>query len=71
MARKPLPNKDYVAEQGLICPNCRSKDIGDTAELVQAVADAYQDVKCNDCGATWVDCHTLHSYAQLVVPQDG
>lgn len=68
MARKPLASEQYVAKKGTVCPNCRSKDVGTIDNLDPDGDEAYQNCKCNDCGALWVDRYTLHSYDNLEIP---
>ena len=49
------------------CPNCRSKEVeGDSFEA--GSRDAWQEVKCLSCGASWLELYTLSGYDNLWVP---
>lgn len=64
---EPLAPEVY-AKHGLVCPNCRSKDVETTGPMDNDMDSAWQEVHCLTCGAGWKDNYTLVGYSELVVP---
>lgn len=65
--KKPLTSKQYLEEGGGKCPNCHSSNI--TADVVQVDAEAWAEVTCDDCKATWQDVYKLMGYDNLQIPE--
>jgi transposase-like protein len=54
----PEQKKAYIEGESAHCPLCKSDDIeGDHMEVDST--GAWQEVKCNACGATWQDVYKL------------
>ena len=50
--------KKYVAEGGVNCPVCGSDQVeGDSFDADQG--NAWQNVRCHDCGESWTDEYRL------------
>lgn len=64
-----MTDDEYVQSGGAKCPVCRSDAIyGSSAEVTSE--KIYQECRCGDCGATWVDTFALVGYSELVDPKD-
>ena len=62
-----MSNDEYINKDGNFCPHCRSCEIeGGSIEV--AGCGANQEVKCNSCGASWLDVHYLAGYTELELP---
>ena len=63
---KLMTDAEYVECQGLLCPKCRSEDIGPISrpEMVADSPILVQEVKCDACDFRWTDeyCLTNFSY---------
>ena len=61
-----MTDAEYVDVQGLLCPKCRSEDIGPISrpEVVSDSPVIIQEIKCDGCGFIWADeyCLTNFSY---------
>jgi len=71
----PMSQQKYIEQRAICCPACRSKNIstaGHSASALAAIADtdyAFQNVKCNDCKATWDIDFKLVGYSELEIPE--
>ena len=52
------PEQKYLESGGSKCPNCDSTSITGCGP-VEMDDGAWQNVECEDCGATWTDTYTL------------
>ncbi len=59
-----LPNAEYLAKGGCVCPNCRSLKIT-TGNCTIDAATAYVSVHCVVCNAEWTDLYRLAGYSDL------
>ena len=48
----------YMNSGGCRCPACGSDDF-DAGSVEVDSNGASQDITCNNCGDTWIDCYTL------------
>ncbi len=56
-----LTNKEYVEEEGTVCPNCGDSSIsGASVEITYN--KAYQNILCHYCGAEWTDVYELTGF---------
>lgn len=60
-----LTEKEYVENGGMICPVCESGYISSIVPLDYDVGIAWQEIKCNSCGARWTDKYNLVGYSDL------
>lgn len=60
-----LSEKEYAGTGGTICPVCESGNISTASPLDYDIGIAWQDVKCDDCGASWTDEYKLIGYSNL------
>lgn len=58
---KLMTKEQYAEAAGVECPNCRHQGLI-TGTIEGNGSAAYQPVKCERCGARWVDCYTLTGY---------
>lgn len=59
-----ISKEDYVARCGNVCPVCGSHEVtGDNIEVDGS--QAWQEVSCDQCGATWQDVYQLIGYDNL------
>lgn len=59
-----LTDDQYVAVDGLKCPNCH-KDTIEGDSWNSEAGHAWQDCSCLTCGATWNDTYKLIGYDDL------
>lgn len=63
-----LTNKEYIKNDGAICPNCKVKanqmNLG-PAEAIQN--ETCEKIECLECGATWWEVYILGRYEELEV----
>jgi len=64
-----MTDKEYVNHAGEVCPACGAKGRNEAAHIDGHGREAWGDVTCLDCGATWVDEWRLHGYCELEVPE--
>lgn len=61
--------KGYLDNGGVKCPICKSGDIsGD--EWNADAGGATQEVSCENCGASWLDCYNLTGAILLEGPDE-
>lgn len=61
-----LTQKEYVAKNGMVCPQCEGEDISnDPLEVSADTNIAYANVWCPTCKAEWVDTFTLQGYSDF------
>ena len=61
--QKPMTDKQYRDSGGCQCPFCRGTDVVGGHVEVDA-GGATQEVSCNDCDRSWIDCYNLTGYIQ-------
>jgi hypothetical protein len=54
----------YLANGGNVCPYCESADICGGAIDISG-REAWQEVSCNECHATWNDVYNLASIEEV------
>lgn len=56
--------EEYLEANGLLCPACKEASVETIAYIELGVHGdgAYQDCKCDACGATWTDVYQLTSF---------
>ena len=59
-----MTSKEYLKSGAMFCPVCRSKNI-DGGSLNADCLSVWNEITCNDCGATWLDVYELKGYEQL------
>jgi len=52
-------SEEYVARGGGKCPLCESINIEAEGSAEFSGPNVYQDVRCHDCGGTWIDAYNL------------
>ena len=52
-------SEQYVNSGGSRCPLCRSTNIEAEQQAEISSDGAYQNVRCLDCDAEWIDCYVL------------
>lgn len=61
-----LTDTEYVDSMGLKCPNCHGVDGVEACGSAEPNGlTAYQDARCRNCGAKWVDQYQLIGYVDL------
>lgn len=50
---------NYVRYESQRCPFCRSQHISATEDMDVDGTEAWQDIKCRDCGRRWRDLYKL------------
>lgn len=65
MTKKPISNEKYLRNPNQ-CPACQGKDIS-AGELNADGNETWQEITCENCGATWNDCFKLYGYANLTL----
>lgn len=60
-----MTQKEYVSIGGSKCPHCSSSNILTDNGIQADAGHAWQDVSCDDCGATWQDIWLLTGYDNL------
>ncbi len=61
----------YLKSDGQECPFCSSDQITSfTSPEVQG-AKVYQDVECDDCGASWTDEYALSGLTFVLGPDEA
>jgi len=63
-----LTNEEYIQNDGNTCPNCRHKDSIEMGDLDAGCDEAWNNCKCTNCNATWVDVYQLTGYCDLIIP---
>jgi len=57
-----LSQKEYVDNNGSICPKCKSDDIIAFEEIEDCGKSAFRNCKCGSCGFLWEDKYDLVGY---------
>lgn len=65
-----LSDAEYVDRHGACCPVCQATDITTGEQSGDNLGRIYQDVRCESCGAEWVDHFHYVGYDELVDPAD-
>jgi hypothetical protein len=63
----PMSDKEYVARKGQLCPACKMPD-SEGSSFDTDGGEVYQEMLCNNCGASWTDIYKLTGYTSLEVP---
>lgn len=67
---KLMSGVQYAAKGGCVCPVCGADDIsGESVEIDAGYA--YQEVGCDNCGASWTDVYKLVGYDHLEVDAEA
>ena len=62
-----LTIKEYINKLGIACPNCEKTEGFQAWDTEIGDGWACQSPECTLCKATWDECYTLTSYADLEV----
>lgn len=54
----PSLEEHYLNNGGHECPKCERSNL-ETGKMEIDAGGAFQEIVCEDCGATWDDCYTL------------
>jgi len=65
-----LTNQSYVESNGSKCPACESSDAIEGGSIEISTNHAFQDCRCNACGAGWTDEFTLTAFNYLTDKND-
>lgn len=61
----PLTSAQYVKQNGLVCPACKTVNVYARDFTVGGGPTAYQNCDCCECGASWTDHYGLTGYDEL------
>lgn len=59
LSKKKL--EKYVAEEGMVCPCCGSRDIEEYDSGLEGRIQSYVLKNCNDCGALYTETYSIVS----------
>lgn len=51
--------KEYLKSKGMYCPHCESADLIDSSLADSPEFNLHQEVKCNNCKATFTNVYSL------------
>lgn len=63
---QPMSDEAYVNAAGGKCPYCGSDDISSEGRLEADGAEAWQEVRCGSCRATWEEVFRLVGYSNRI-----
>jgi hypothetical protein len=64
LGMEPMTDEQYLVHRGCRCPSCGSEDIN-ASRVDSEKSVAWHNVKCEQCGAAWVDEFRRVGYSEL------